>query len=379
MGRRRFTNTAIKSYITTSLNGVDVTTTISVSATSGGATAPPVNWPAVPFFAAVNRGAADEEVVKVTAVSGSSVTFTRGSSLSGESYGSTTQTHLINATIEHVMTAADLDEANDHVNDSSDVHGITGNVVGTGGTQTLTDKTLTTPTLTVPVVASFASAEHTHAAAGATGGTIAHSVLTGLTTGDPHTQYQEEDEKGAANGYASLDGTTKVPYAQLPTGTAASTVAIGDHTHTAGFSGARALKSGSQNISNETWEAVLFGDTDAYDTNSYHNPAANNSRMTIPANGYYRILMQIVWEGNATGRRVMNMRLNDTSSDATGGTEIAKVHEVPAVAVVLGQQIAYEGYFEAGDQIRVFVWHNKGGLLALEVSSSFYTISRIDY
>lgn len=36
--------------------------------------------------------------------------------------------------------------------------------------------------------------------------------------------------KGAANGYASLDGTTKVPFAQLPTGTTASTVAAGDDT-----------------------------------------------------------------------------------------------------------------------------------------------------
>lgn len=34
--------------------------------------------------------------------------------------------------------------------------------------------------------------------------------------------------KGVANGYASLDGTTKVPIAQLPTGTTATTVTIGN-------------------------------------------------------------------------------------------------------------------------------------------------------
>ena len=34
--------------------------------------------------------------------------------------------------------------------------------------------------------------------------------------------------KGAASGYASLDGTTKVPIAQLPTGSSSSTVAIGN-------------------------------------------------------------------------------------------------------------------------------------------------------
>jgi hypothetical protein len=38
-------------------------------------------------------------------------------------------------------------------------------------------------------------------------------------------------QKAAASGVASLDGTTKVPLAQLPTGTTASTVALGAHTH----------------------------------------------------------------------------------------------------------------------------------------------------
>lgn len=43
-----------------------------------------------------------------------------------------------------------------------------------------------------------------------------HGLLSGLTTGDPHTQYQLKSEKGAANGYASLDGGGKIPAAQIP-------------------------------------------------------------------------------------------------------------------------------------------------------------------
>ena len=68
---------------------------------------------------------------------------------------------------------------------------------------------------------------HTHSGA-AEAGTVAHSDLTGLTTGDPHTQYQKESEKSAASGYASLDGSVKVPIAELPTGTSGTTVALGD-------------------------------------------------------------------------------------------------------------------------------------------------------
>jgi pectate lyase-like protein len=62
------------------------------------------------------------------------------------------------------------------------------------------------------------------------GGVTDHGALTGLSD-DDHTQYQKVSEKDQANGYASLDGTTKVPIAKVPTGTSASTVALGDHTH----------------------------------------------------------------------------------------------------------------------------------------------------
>lgn len=58
---------------------------------------------------------------------------------------------------------------------------------------------------------------HAHDADGS--GTVAHSSLSGLTTGDPHTQYQREVEKGVANGYASLGADGLVPQNQLGTGT----------------------------------------------------------------------------------------------------------------------------------------------------------------
>jgi hypothetical protein len=45
-----------------------------------------------------------------------------------------------------------------------------------------------------------------------------HGGLVGLAD-DDHTQYQKESEKAAASGYASLDSGTKVPAAQIATGT----------------------------------------------------------------------------------------------------------------------------------------------------------------
>jgi hypothetical protein len=78
-------------------------------------------------------------------------------------------------------------------------------------TQTLTNKTLTTPT-----IGSFTNAQHAHTGA-ASGGTIAHTSLTALTTGDPHTQYallagrsggQSLSGGTAANDDLTLQGTT---------------------------------------------------------------------------------------------------------------------------------------------------------------------------
>ncbi len=60
------------------------------------------------------------------------------------------------------------------------------------------------------------------------------SVTAHAAAADPHAGYQKESEKSAADGYAALDSSTKVPIAELPTGTTASHVAAGDHDHSIG-------------------------------------------------------------------------------------------------------------------------------------------------
>ena len=60
----------------------------------------------------------------------------------------------------------------------------------------------------------------------------AHSALSGLSA-DDHAQYQLRTEKGATSGYASLDGSTLVPTAQVATGTATSSTYLrGDRVWT---------------------------------------------------------------------------------------------------------------------------------------------------
>lgn len=51
---------------------------------------------------------------------------------------------------------------------------------------------------------------------------VTAAVAAHVALSDPHTQYQKESEKDAANGYASLDAGTLVPAAELGTGTPTS-------------------------------------------------------------------------------------------------------------------------------------------------------------
>jgi hypothetical protein len=69
---------------------------------------------------------------------------------------------------------------------------------------------------------TYSRSDHSH-------GTPADPIPPHVAASDPHTQYQLKSQKNAANGYAGLDGTTKVTTDKLGTGTAdGTTVLMGD-------------------------------------------------------------------------------------------------------------------------------------------------------
>ena len=167
MARRGFSNTASTLSLFGTLDGVSATNSITL-------TAAPTGWPStLPYFAVVDPGTASEEVVSVTAASGTSMTITRGSAMTTP-YGSATKSHQNGALIKHVASAADYDEANAHVNVVGAAHGTSSALVGLSDVQTLSNKTLTTPT-----IGSFVNATHTHTAA-ASGGVLAPAATPGI-------------------------------------------------------------------------------------------------------------------------------------------------------------------------------------------------------
>lgn len=96
----------------------------------------PTNYP---YFATVDLNETSAEVVKVTGASGTTVTVIRDANSLGSF------SHPASSTFTHTAVALDLQDANDHVNATANVHGITSDFVGTDDPQTLTQKTLDAP------------------------------------------------------------------------------------------------------------------------------------------------------------------------------------------------------------------------------------------
>jgi hypothetical protein len=101
MARRYYSSTAARTTLAANIN--NSVTTVGVTAVSG--------WPAsFPYTIIIDQDTINEEVVTVTARTGTTLTVIRGVD------GTTGVGHTAGAAINHGVSARDFDEPNEHVN-----------------------------------------------------------------------------------------------------------------------------------------------------------------------------------------------------------------------------------------------------------------------
>jgi hypothetical protein len=136
--RRQYAGGAKPTVLTTSLGGSTANLTIVGQDFT--------NYPdgsVGPFYIVIDRGEVTEEKILCASRVTNTITVYNTGLVNGRGNdGTSVVAHTVGATVEHVFTATDANEANAHVNSSSAVHGVSGALVGVSDTQTLTNKTI---------------------------------------------------------------------------------------------------------------------------------------------------------------------------------------------------------------------------------------------
>jgi hypothetical protein len=140
--------------------------------------------------------------------------------------------------------------------------------------------------------------------------------------------------------------------------TVASGVPSWANSAAAPFAGCSAAGTGYQTVSTATFTAITFNATDLFDTDGFHDPSTNASRMTVPSGkaGKYAFTSRIYFDtASSTGRRIFALYKNGAV------VEDAQV-EYAVVSRIIGLNTGIINLAE-GDYIEAYAFQGSGGNL----------------
>lgn len=183
--------------------------------------------------------------------------------------------------------------------------------------------------------------------------------LTAYTAGATTGTIARAQESTVATAHASGDAVVHAP-------TAADFATSGGGA----FVGAGAERTTAQSIPHASWTTVQFNAADVYDTNSIHDPATNNTRLTIPTGmaGVWRFAATTVFAASNTGVRVVGWKKNGADLPDRYGS----VYRSPSAMFTTVTTTTMDLLLEVGDYIELRVYQESGGG-ALSLSMAYAT------
>jgi hypothetical protein len=136
---------------------------------------------------------------------------------------------------------------------------------------------------------------------------------------------------------------------------------------TTGHIGARAYNSANVTISNNTTTALTFN-SEHYDTDpngEIHSTSSNTGRLTCRTAGAYYAWGMSQLAANATGRRLLQIRLN--------GSTIIGLAEIPNAGAAAPTTIQVDTIYQlaANDYLELLIFQDSGGNLDALAQSSY--------
>jgi hypothetical protein len=140
----------------------------------------------------------------------------------------------------------------------------------------------------------------------------------------------------------------------------------------AGYVGVGVTKSADQSLTNATYTAISW-DGEGWDTNSFHDNATNNSRVTIPSGKAGKYLVEITFNFAASGVgsiRLVNLYKNGVGTGDVNFSPNPTFNAAAVFSKVLDLAVS--------DYIQAFAYQDSGGALNLK-ATSFGTSMQVTY